>query len=418
MKPSRLFVSEMRHRPGGLIIGAVAIAIAAIAAVASHAAVLQHDQATERELSTLQDSFDEEMAALNNETRKFTKHLGFDMLLLPEGQDRDEYLTFDRSRVYLDEADALRLVDAKLSVLNHITPILRGRFEQDSRELLVVGISGRIHIQKPKRQKPILKPMDPGVVILGASLANRFSAGEGDQITIGEHHLTVTAVLPARGNEDDLTALMNLHDAQVLLDKPGKVSAILGLSCLCESVEEALRLVSEGASAVLPGIQTVPFLVRAQARIRARTAVRDSTNAARDELLAARSTVRDQVSLLTVALTAVAGLGAAGAIAGLAMANARERRHEIALLRALGVGTVGVLGLLLGRCAVLGALGGILGGLFGIAVVRVFMAPDTPIALWWLGVLPVAGAIIAMLAAVVPALRTASRDPAHTLAEA
>ena len=62
---------------------------------------------------------------------------------------------------------------------------------------------------------------------------------------------TVERLIEQRGDEDDISILLNLDDAQRALRREGKVSGILALSCTCaEGRGERIR---EELSGVLPG---------------------------------------------------------------------------------------------------------------------------------------------------------------------
>ena len=95
-------------------------------------------------------------------------------------------------------------------------------------------------------------------------------------------------------------------------------------------------------------------------------------------------------------------------IAYLALSNVRERFTEIATLRTLGLGTSKMLGLFLGRAA----LQGLVGALVGLAAAWIFS--DGLVATEWL-VAAIGAPVLAMAAAWLPCLVAASRDPADVL---
>jgi len=161
--------------------------------------------------------------------------------------------------------------------------------------------------------------------------------------------------------------------------------------------------------AILPGTQIIEkesqALVRAEARNvvaangKRRLAALETAHAAQ---LAERTRVASQL-LPLVALLALAGIGA------LSWVNVRARRPEIAMLRAMGLGTGPVLGVVLARAGLAGLLGGALG---------VLIAFGGRLAPWTWPLLALLAAVMALVAAWLPALLASRSDPADVLRDA
>ena len=106
----------------------------------------------------------------------------------------------------------------------------------------------------------------------------------------------------------------------------------------------------------------------------------------------------------------------------LTLANVRERRAEIGILRALGVGSWRILAAFLGKAAVTGLIGAgvgyALGVTVGMAPCQDSLAPAQP----YLGsglflAVFVSAPLLSCLAALVPALAAVQQDPAIALQE-
>ena len=93
--------------------------------------------------------------------------------------------------------------------------------------------------------------------------------------TIKDQFVSVEHILPQAGNEDDITLRVNLETAQELLNRPGKVSAVLALMCECADGDPDLVLGE--IKNHIRGIQVVDFSVRARARQNARSAIAKGT---------------------------------------------------------------------------------------------------------------------------------------------
>ena len=77
--------------------------------------------------------------------------------------------------------------------------------------------------------------------------------------------------MKSRGNIDDITIWIDLKESQELLNKPGKINAILALSCHCSGGN--LSKIRDEVHSVLPETQVYEkgsrVLIRAEARDRA-----------------------------------------------------------------------------------------------------------------------------------------------------
>jgi putative ABC transport system permease protein len=127
------------------------------------------------------------------------------------------------------------------------------------------------------------------------------------------------------------------------------------------------------------------------------------------------------LSGLVMVTTPLVVVASAAFIALMLWNNVRERRHEIAVLRAIGKGAGMVASLFLGKAIVMGVLGGVLGCLIGYAMARIVgvllrISPesfDTPTVL--LIATLVGTPIIAVLASYVPTRFAVRQDPALLL---
>ena len=91
MSIARMVCRELLHRRLAALL-AVLLVAAAVGAFVAEVGILQsHDTRTEEMLEAKQAEADRELAAMEDEYRKYMKELGFNVLILPEEQDLAEF---------------------------------------------------------------------------------------------------------------------------------------------------------------------------------------------------------------------------------------------------------------------------------------------------------------------------------------
>jgi putative ABC transport system permease protein len=247
----------------------------------------------------------------------------------------------------------------------------------------------------------------------------------GDDVVLMGKSFEVNACYKERGNKDDITAWIYLAEAQELLDKPGKINAILALECHCTG--DALPIIRKEIAGVLPNTQVIERGSRAIARAEARTKVAEQARLAVENEKTARATLRESRERFASVLIPVVVTACAVWVALLGFTNVRARRDEIGILRTLGVSAKHVLIMFMSRHFLLGVLGGVLGFGAGVISAVYFTAAregaDVQIIgtdFSWAGLLlaSVGGATaLAVIAGWIPALIATRQDPAVVLHE-
>lgn len=416
MKTFDLFLREIRFRPAGFLIGLMAAMTVAACLVGARGILDGHDRRTDRLIAALEARAQVRMEQLSEEARVFTKNLGFNILLLPPGQDPGDLYATDSSTHFFASDQANRLGSAKLETLNHLLPMLRQRIAWPAYkgDVILVGVKGEIYIKSPKNQKPMEESIEPGRVHLGDAIHRRINVRVGDSVEILGERFTVHRLLPANGNVDDITVLANLGDVQRLLGRKDKISGILALSCECAAGD--LELIRSEVSRTIPGVQVVEFATRARARDRARTAIAKGTSAEMADILASRRALREQLFSFAAILVVLVSVGTLFLLGALAAANTRERRPEVAILRVMGLSTSHILLLFLRKAFFTGLAGGILGCLTGLIAARQFGGTAVPsVSAGFLAGAVALATAVAVLGAIVPAWLASRQDPAEIL---
>ena len=117
------------------------------------------------------------------------------------------------------------------------------------------------------------------------------SSQPGDTLVFQQRTFTVGHILPQAGNEDDITIRVNLETAQELLNRPGQVSAVLGLMCDCADGDPGI--VHREVEKFISGIQVVDFTTRVRARQKARSTITEGTEAELEDVKASRAALRE-----------------------------------------------------------------------------------------------------------------------------
>ncbi len=414
MKMGALLWRETLYRAGSSVLALAAAAVVAGSLVGARARLAAHDAETDRMLEEFRGRAAERMEKLRDDARVFSKSLGFNILLLPEGQDAAKFYAENRSERFFTADQVAALAGRDWATLNHLLPVLRQtvRWEEFGGDVVVMGIEGEIFIKAPGIQAPIEEKIAPGEVHVGDAIRERLGLAPGRKVEIQGHAFTVRRLLPQKGNIDDVSVLMNLADAQALAGLEGKVGGVLALSCNCAAGE--LDPIRAEVGRAVAGVQVIEFSVQARARQHARDAVDAGTRAEMADIKASRVALRGQMARMAGTVVGVAGLCSLALLGVLGVANARERRGEVAMLRALGAGSGLVLRLFLAKALLLGAAGGAAGCVAGMVWARVWAGGGWMGAGFAAAVLG-ASALVSVVAAVWPAMAAARTDPAEIL---
>jgi ABC-type lipoprotein release transport system permease subunit len=298
---------------------------------------------------------------------------------------------------------------------------------------VLVGTRGEVPILHRGMKKPLLDAVAPGQMVVGYEIHQKLGLKAGDQATFRGRDFTISKLHPERGSVDDVTVWIDLGAAQEILGLENLIHGILALECECAG--DRISQVRSEIQGILPGTKVVErysqAVARAEARTQAKTtalaALAQQEQAGKETLereAASRRELEDQHEALAAVLAPVVILAAAIWVGLLALSNVRQRREEIGVLRAIGVTSRSVLSVILGRAALLGLAGALLGVGLGLAAMPV-TADLSPLAIrellpidnvsWTLILSFVVAPLLAAAASWLPALAAARQDPAFVL---
>ncbi|GAB4140693.1 MAG: ABC transporter permease [Planctomycetaceae bacterium] len=472
MNVFKLVVQEIRHRKWNFILGLMSVSVAVACLVGSLTLLDAHEIVTtdllagiraehERDLEKKRKDVETAVAQrekevaqagkkLQDEMRKITKEMGFNVLILPEDQDINELRTSGTVSATMPEDYVNKLANSKIMTVRHLLPILSHTMEWDGPQkkmpVVILGTRGEVPLAHRDPKKPLHggASVPKGTAVLGYEVHQQQKLKVGDTIKLLGKTLKVTKTYPQRQNTDDYTIYINLAEAQEALNKQNLVNVILALECNCASADR-LGEIRRDIAKVLPGTQVIEndgqkALARAEARNKAKKAAQEALKqekkagaeaiarekeSAKKDLERAneqRESLKKQRQAFAIVLVPLSVIGAALWIGFLAYNNVRQRAAEIGILRAIGLRTRHIFTIFLAKAVLIGLLGSLIGfaigfglGVFGSELPT---TSETGVELFAPGLLILAitiSPIFSALASWLPAMMAARQDPAVVL---
>ena len=281
------------------------------------------------------------MASVDS-TRVMMKNMGFNLLVTPQGVDPARYQALDFQDVDMPEEYVSKLSQNAVILAQHFVGKYQKTIELDGHTVVLTGVLAEVpRTGTEKTPMPTAYTVLQGQVFLGAAAARAMGKVAGDKVMLFGRPFDVGWVLDEIGvMPEDIRVYAHLHDVQELLGRPGRINAIDALACQCPAaVKDIVGLVKRSIQDVLPDVSVQPY----------------------QSILLARHEQRVLMHRLEMAALAIVILGSASALWGLTYQNVANRRHEIGVLRALGVADRKIYGVFLGKILAYGVTGAVLG---------------------------------------------------------
>jgi len=420
-----LLIREILHRRLNFALAVLSVMVASGSLIGSVTLLRIHDIHTSKLLEQKQAELEQRMAQLKDDTRKAMLKLGFNVVILPKDQNLSDWYAEDYASKYMPEEYVYKLADSGIVTVRHFLPSLQQKIKwpEYKRTIILVGARGEVPNLHKNPVKPLVQPVPPGTISLGYELHRSLGIKVDDTVELMGRKFIVNDCHKERGNKDDITAWIDLDEAQELLDKPEQINAILALECLCVG-DEGLPIIRRQIAEILPGTQVIERGSRVIARAEARTKVAEQAKIAIEKEIAAREELRTVRERLASILTPVVVTACAVWIAVLGFTNVRARREEIGILRAIGVCGREIMVMFVSRHVLLGVLGGVLGFVAGVVAAIYFSTHEgtqirmIDMNLSWAGLFLVSvggAAALAVIAGWIPTIVAARQDPADIL---
>ncbi len=365
------------------LLSSLLIAVAAFALVASEMVLSIDRRVTERLLAAKLDETETAMAAkeaavskagadLEEFARKQMLELGFNILVLPSDQDPSELHLNGTLTATMPESYVDKLANSPIVTINHLLPSIlrRVRWPEKDIDVILYGTRGEVPIMHQTMKKPLLDAIAPDQMVVGAQVQRKLNLSVGDRVEFMGHTFSVAKIMPERGSSDDATVWIDLQQAQELLGLQNLIHGILALECECSG--DRISQVRAEIASILPGTQVIErysqALTRAETRAKAKLVADEALKVEREagqkvieQERVARGKLESQHRATAMTVVPTSLIAATLLVALLAIGNVRQRREEIGIWRALGFRTVHILTIFLGKAAITGLTGGMLG---------------------------------------------------------
>src|SRR5262249_25423263 len=152
---------------------------------------------TRAEMGDLEKQTAVKMRALEDDYRKIMLNLGFNVMVLPQDQDRARLREKDYTSRYMPEEYADRLSKSGIATVNHLLPILEQwvYWDEQKRTIRLVGTRGEVPIAGQKEKRPLVDRVKPGHILLGHELHARLGLKRGDTVTVNGTEYRVEKLL-------------------------------------------------------------------------------------------------------------------------------------------------------------------------------------------------------------------------------
>jgi hypothetical protein len=328
----------------------------------------------------------------------------------------------------MPEKYAATLVASGTALVQHVLPIVQQRVDwpEQKRRIILIGTRGEVPGAGARGPKEaMLLAVPPGKAVVGFELARDLKLKPGDSLRLMGRDFTIQKCRPESGSAEDATIWVDLKAGQELLGMEGQINAIEALQCLCKDLTlpqfkvKVSGLLNDDVKVVLRENQVT---LRAKARNRVAEEHATAMAAARAD----RDSLRRSREGLAALIVPLVLLGSAVWIGFLTLSNVRERRGEIGILRAIGVGSRRIFSVFLVRALLTGLLGAVAG--YALALAASVVAAGSAATLhvgrpaWLFSPMLLASVVLAapVLAAVAswaPASLAARQDPAVILSK-
>ena len=421
----RLIRREILYNKLSFFLGLFSVIIAVGIFTAELTLLSVHDLQTHTILTEKEEKTKRDMARMEDDYRIIMKDMGFNLLIMPKGQQLDNFYSEGYASKYMPEEYVTKLSNSEIVTVQHLLPSIEQKIrwpEQNNRTIVLIGTRGEVPYMRRDPKAPILVAVPPGEIVLGYEIWNSLGLKLGDTLRLLGTDFRISVCHSQRGSKDDITVWIDLKKAQELLGKEGMINAIMALKCHCAGND--IKLVRQDVVNILPDVKVIEIENKVVARARAR----DRAKATADSALAAegryRAVLRHEKEAFAAWLIPLVIICSAALIGLITFSNVRERKYEMGILRAIGLRSNQILSIFLAKALLMGLLGAMIGygagffiGLisgeinFASGSIHGLFNPALPV------VVLLTAPLLSSFASWVPALMASRQDPAIVLKE-
>lgn len=391
----KLTFQELRQRRWNFLLGVLSVLIATAVLSGSLLLLNAHDRRTDEILAAKQLELETQIERLRQDTVRAMEHLGFNITILPAGQNLGDWYTDGATAQTMPQSAFDALSESGLKTLDRLEPVLRKkvRWTETQWTVQVAGLGGET-------------APPSGQVDIGDEIARGLSLNPGDTLQLLGHSFVIRNRMPQEAGVEDITLTLSLSDAQTVLDAPGQISEIrAGQRRVAWQDIEKIRA---EVQRILPGATIIEDGSKVLTKVTAIRQVEQKGAAQMENERDAREQMRQSVQRVLTVLLPFILMACVAWIYLLAADNAARRTVEIGTLRSVGFSAGDVMKIFLFRSLLTGLIGGTAGLLVCAGVAR-----GMPLRLFVI-LLPVA-LVVALAGSLIPLQRAAHRDPADIL---
>lgn len=312
------FFKEIKHRKLNFLLGVIAVAVAVGIVVV----------------------FFTMTKASQNETRRLTRDMGFNLRIVPATTDMNQFWISGYSSQTIPESYVNKLVEKKSIYYAHLTATLHKQIDWRNQRVILTGISPDELEPGGKKKSKMIFAIKPQKVYVGYELAKAEQINEGDSINILGSLFEVEKTLSETGSEDDVRFYFDLNSLQKLVKMEGRINEIMALNCMCSTKgDDPLGALRDELEKILPEAKVIMNKDIAVARERQ------------------RKMVNEYFQILLPLIFILCAIG----ITVVTTLNTLARKHEIGILRAIGYSTFKVAMLFFQRAILIGIIASLIG---------------------------------------------------------
>ncbi len=297
MSTTRLILSEIRFRSVNFLLCLAAVIIAATLFITGPTLLGGYAVDTQRELTALQAEADQLqadmeqkkketeaiLADMDKQTKRIMRDLGVNLRIVHRDTNLGNLYT-DFVAVEFPEEYIQKLAAAEqIETIVHLIATLQQRIKWRERTALVVGtmpVTSKAQSSEGKQHMGVV--VEPGTVYVGHELG--VGLKEGETIEIEGQPFKIAQIMSEFGGLNNVQLVLDLHDAQKVLNKPGKINQIMALGCKCKG--DRISVIRQQLEQVLPDTRITEDKPRAEAREKQRDLV-EATRKQEEERVAA-----------------------------------------------------------------------------------------------------------------------------------
>ena len=387
-----------------------------------------HDIETDLILAEKEMQTEDEMVRMEAYYRRMVEEHGFNLLILPKGQNLNNFYAEGYASKFMPEEYVNRLAESDILSIAHLTPVIEQKMrwqEEHNRTILLLGTRYEVPLIEGATRPRFPVEVAPGRIVLGYELWDSLNPEVGDTVKLLGATFEVGGHQPQRGTKEDITVWVDLDHAQSLLDRENQINAIQAVQTY--SADPDFSSLRDDITRILPDTQVV--ILENEATTLAKTIDRAKETAETSLAREQEDRLKLRVEMETFAswLIPLVSIASMMLIVLLTLANVRERSYEIAILRTLGYRSRQIRSLFLTKALLIGVIGAAIGYIIGFLAVASIgtgsgsvSGPETIAALFDVRILVivlVAAPGMSLLASLAPAMIAARRDPANILRE-